>query len=276
MRIFVLKGKTLILAAVAAAIAVALLLVALGIGGKESESEAGRSASARVNAEENYELEVLAGKQRELPIYSVARSDNRIALTIDAAWSDDKTSFILDELDRQGVKATFFLCGVWVDAYPEHVREIVERGHELGNHTQTHPHMNKLSADGIAGELKALDDHVEAITGKRSVLFRAPFGEYNDLVVTSVRALGYEPIQWSVDTQDWKKGRSAQTILDTVFSKLSSGAIILCHNNGYTIEEYLPALITRAKELGYEFVTVGELLLEGDTVIDVNGVQKKV
>ncbi len=275
MRIFVFKGKTLILAAVAVVIVAVLLIVALGTG-KADGNEPGRSASASVDMEENYELEVLAGKQRELPVYSVARSDNKIALTIDAAWGDDKTSFILDELDRQGIKATFFLCGVWVDAYPEHVKEIVERGHELGNHTQTHPHMNKLSADGIAEELKTLDDHVETITGRRSVLFRAPFGEYNDLVVTSARALGYEPIQWSVDTQDWKKGRSAQTILDTVFSKLQSGAIILCHNNGYTIEEYLPVLIARAKELGYEFVTVGELLLTGDTVIDVNGVQKKV
>lgn len=76
------------------------------------------------------------------------------------------------------------------------------------------------------------------------------------------------------DTIDWKPERSAQTILDTVFSKLEAGAIILCHNNGYKIEEYLPALITRAKEMGYEFVTVSELLLDGETMIDVNGVQK--
>jgi len=78
----------------------------------------------------------------------------------------------------------------------------------------------------------------------------------------------------TVDTVDWKEERSTQTILDSVLPKLAPGAIILCHNNGYKIEEYLPTLITQAKEQGYEFVTVSELLLQGNTLIDVNGVQK--
>lgn len=77
-----------------------------------------------------------------------------------------------------------------------------------------------------------------------------------------------------VDTIDWKEERSAQTILDTVIPKLHPGCVILCHNNGYKIKEYLPTLIETAQEQGYEFVTVSELRLEGDTIIDVNGTQK--
>lgn len=83
----------------------------------------------------------------------------------------------------------------------------------------------------------------------------------------------FHPVSTS-DTIDWKEERSAKTILDTVIPKLHPGCIILCHNNGYKIKEYLPTLIKTAQERGYEFVTVSELLLTGDTMIDVNGVQK--
>lgn len=186
------------MAAVVVAVVAVLLILALGTEKKRDENVSNVQANAA--ATEDYELEVLAGKHKELPVYSVARDDKKIALTIDAAWEDDKTPFILEELDRQGIKATFYLCGVWVDAYPEHVKEILSRGHELGNHSQTHPHMNKLTADGIANELTTLDDHIEKITGVRTTTFRAPFGEYNDLVVTTSRALGYEVVQWSIDT----------------------------------------------------------------------------
>jgi peptidoglycan/xylan/chitin deacetylase (PgdA/CDA1 family) len=78
----------------------------------------------------------------------------------------------------------------------------------------------------------------------------------------------------TVDTVDWRPERSAQNILDSVLPNLKSGSIILCHNNGYMIKDYLPTLLKTAIDQGYQFVTVGELLLDGDTIIDVNGVQK--
>ena len=92
-------------------------------------------------------------------------------------------------------------------------------------------------------------------------------------MITAAREAGYEVIQWTRDTVDWKESRSAQTILDSVLQKLQSGDIILCHNNGFKIETYLPALIETAQKDGYTFVTVSELLLEGETSIDNNGIQ---
>ena len=89
-----------------------------------------------------------------------------------------------------------------------------------------------------------------------------------------VNEAGYEVIQWSRDTVDWKQDRSAQTILDGVLKKLKSGDIILCHNNGYKIETYLPVLIETAQQKGFRFVTVSELLLSGETSIDNNGIQQ--
>ncbi|MBR4657736.1 MAG: polysaccharide deacetylase family protein [Clostridia bacterium] len=288
MKVFVITKKTLLIIAGAllAVVLAVVLALALGKGTEEAPaaSAPGKPAEAApvfaetrgglLSSEDEYELAVLAGFKKELPVYSVERSDGRIALTIDAAWDDDKTPFILETLKRYNVKATFFLCGSWVKAYPDMVRTISEAGHSIGNHSMSHPHMTKISEEKMLSEINALDDLLEKITGKRTVLFRAPYGEYNDSVITTVRASGHEPVQWDVDTIDWKPERSSQTILDTVLPKLGDGSIILCHNNGFKIEEYLPTLIETAQANGFEFVTVDELLLKGETIIDVNGRQK--
>ena len=270
MPIIVLTKKNLLIALVCVALLVGGLFLWLRL---REAPKTGETASVMAPVE-NYELNVLPMKSRELPVYGVGRRDNRIALTIDAAWDADKTPFILDTLDKYNVKATFFLCGVWVKQYPDFVKEISKRGHEIGNHSLTHPHMAQMDAIAIQKELKDLDDMLEELTGHRSTLFRPPFGEYSDTVIKAAHEAGYEVIQWSRDTVDWKQDRSAQTILDGVLKKLKSGDIILCHNNGYKIETYLPVLIETAQQKGFRFVTVSELLLSGETSIDNNGIQQ--
>ncbi len=267
MKILVITKRTLITAAVILALIAAAVIVYLSF----SPDAAAAGSLRRV---EEYELEVLAGRKHELPIYSVERSDKKIALTIDAAWEADKTDFILDTLDKYGIHATFFLCGFWADKYPDKVKEIAARGNEIGNHSSTHPHMSQLTAAEIRKELEKFDDTIEKLLGKRTTAFRCPYGEYNDTVITTARELGYEIWQWSIDTVDWKEERSPQTILESVIPKLEPGCVVLCHNNGYGIEQYLPPLIKAAQDQGYEFVTVSELKLDGDTIIDVNGRQK--
>lgn len=258
-------------------IALLLCIALLGIGLfayfalQDGEKAPAAPTMATVDA---YELNAIPVYARLVPVYRVSREDKTLALTIDAAWSADKTGAILDILDRYGVKATFFLCGVWVNAYPDMVKEIAARGHEIGNHSLTHPHMNRIGAEEIRRELSALDDELERLTGKRTTLFRAPFGEYNDTVVSTVRDMGYEVVQWNIDTVDWKEGRSAETILNAVLPKLAPGSIILSHNNGFGIETYLPKLIEAAQKDGYRFVTVSELLPQGSRTVDNNGVCK--
>lgn len=268
MPILVITKKTLLIALGIILLIIAAIVIAIAV------KDAPAALSSNEAVVEEYEMEVLAGKKRELPVYSVQCEEKQLALTIDAAWEDDKTNFILDTLDAYGVKATFFLCGFWVEKYPEMVKEIFERGHEIGNHSNTHPHMTKLSPAQMKKDVEACEKMIEKITGKRCANFRAPYGEYNDAVILAMREAGYEVIQWDIDTVDWRQERSAQTLLDSVIPKLHSGCIILCHNNGYTIEEYLPRLIEAAQAEGYAFVTVNELLLDGNTIIDVNGVQK--
>ncbi len=281
MKIFVVSKRTLLIVlAIIVVLVLAIVLIASAgkpDNGADSPTTTNKHDGALNNSPNNteqYELDVLAGLHKELPVYCVSRDDKTIALTIDAAWQDDKTPFILETLKKYNIKATFFLCGFWAEDYPEQVKQIHDAGHQIGNHSATHPHMNKLSAQQIVDELKKFDDCLEAIIGQRSTIFRAPYGEYNDNVIKTVRNAGYEVIQWDIDTIDWKEERSAQQILDTVLPKLKDGSIILCHNNGYKIETYLPTLLEAALKQGYRFVTIDELLLDGNTVIDVNGMQK--
>ena len=133
--------------------------------------------------------EVVARK-RELPVYSVERSDPVIAISFDAAWGGDKTLKLLDILDEYGVKTTFFVVDTWVQRYPELVKEVAARGHEIGNHSTTHPQMTKLSRDGIRQELSTVAGHIEELTGSRPTLFRPPYGDYNNDVVLTARAMG--------------------------------------------------------------------------------------
>ncbi len=272
MRLIMINKKGLFISIAVIIALIALIVFLLSPNDGESDPASTNMLPGNIEA---YELDASTANKKELPVYSVERDDKKIALTIDAAWDDDKTEFILSELKSRNIRATFYLCGFWAKEHPDKVRSIYSDGHELGNHSLTHPHMNSLNAEQIQNEVKEFDDLLESTIGIRAKTFRAPYGEYNDQVVSTIRNMGYEVVQWSIDTVDWKEERSAQTILDSVIPKLAPGCIILCHNNGFKIEEYLPVLLDTALSQGYEFVTISELLLDGDTIIDVNGVQKQ-
>ena len=218
-------------------------------------------------------VSVVSGK-RELPIYCVNRDDNKISISFDAAWGGDKTLGILDLLDEYNIKTTFFLVDIWTQKYPELVKEIVARGHEIGNHSTSHPQMSKLNETQIAKELNTQADTVLAIAGVRPVLFRPPYGDYNNRVITTARAQGFVPIQWSVDSLDWKN-RGAQEIINRA-TKVKSGDIVLFHNDSQYILDALPAVLKYYAENGYSVVPISEILLTGETTIDIQGRQQPV
>ena len=218
-------------------------------------------------------VSVVSGK-RELPIYCVNRDDNKISISFDAAWGGDKTLGILDLLDEYNIKTTFFLVDIWMQKYPELVKEIVARGHEIGNHSTSHPQMSKLNETQIAKELNTQADNVLAIAGVRPVLFRPPYGDYNNRVITTARAQGFVPIQWSVDSLDWKN-RGAQEIINRA-TKVKSGDIVLFHNDSQYILDALPAVLKYYAENGYSVVPISEILLTGETTIDIQGRQQPV
>lgn len=138
--------------------------------------------------------------ERELPVYCVQTDQKRACLTFDAAWGNEDTQQLIDILGKYQVKATFFVVGEWVDKYPESVKALSDAGHEIMNHSDTHPHYPQLSMDEIAQEAQACDDKIEAITGVRPTLTRPPYGDYDNKTIQALRSVGHTAIQWDVET----------------------------------------------------------------------------
>ena len=113
-------------------------------------------------------------RERDLPIYCVGRDDNVVSLSFDAAWGNEDTQQLIDILAEHDIKATFFVVGEWVDKYPESVKALFDAGHEVMNHSNTHPHFTQLSPSQMAEEVKACADKIESVTGVRPNLFRPP------------------------------------------------------------------------------------------------------
>ena len=212
---------------------------------------------------------------RKIPIYRVNTETKNIALTFDAAWGSDKTLKILDELQKHEVQATFFLVGMWVDKNEDLVKKISDLGHEVETHSNLHPDLTKKSESDIENELSVSKQKIEKITNKTVKFFRPPYGAYNNTVVSQAEKLGLTTIQWDVDTLDWK-GISAQTIISNALKKAKSGSIILCHNNSDNIVSALPGLILGLKSRGYNFVTMQNLVYEGDYTVSSSGEQIKI
>lgn len=209
-----------------------------------------------------------------LPIYSVETNEKRLSLTMNCAWNADDIDTILDTLSKYKVHITFFMVGDWVDKYPETVKKIAAAGHEIGNHSNTHPHVNNLSLEKNEQQIKECADKIEKLTGKRSVLYRGPYGEYNDVVIKAAKGQKHETIQWSLDTLDYK-GLTESEMWNRLKDKLKNGDIILMHNGTTHTADALDRIIYNIQEKGYEIVPVSELIYKEGATIDANGRQQK-
>ena len=213
-----------------------------------------------------------ASTERQLPIYCVQKDYKVLSISFDAAWGNEDTQQLIDILGKYNVKATFFVVGEWVDKYPESVRALHDAGHEIMNHSNDHAPFNSLSTDEIITDLNACNDKIEAVTGVRPTLFRCPYGEYDDHVINATRSIGMEPIQWDVDSLDWKD-LSAADITKRVTSKVQPGSIVLFHNAAKNTPEALPSIIEYLLQEGYTFVPISEIILKGEYTIDHTGRQ---
>ena len=142
--------------------------------------------------------------EKKLPIYCVKTDKPQIALTFDGAWGNEDTATLLEILDRQGIHATFFFTGGWISNFPDDVKTILEKGHEIGNHSENHKQMSTLSKEQCKAEIQQVHNRVKELTGLDMTVFRPPFGDYNDTVIEAANELGYHVIQWDVDTLDIK------------------------------------------------------------------------
>lgn len=211
---------------------------------------------------------------RNLPIYCVDTPDKKIALTFDAAWGNEDTQTILSILAKYEIKVTFFMTGGWVESYPDDVKSILAAGHDLGNHSENHKNMSQISDSEKRQELMKVHERVKELTGYEMFLFRPPYGDYDNAVIRVAEECGYYPIQWDVDSLDWKN-YGVDSIIQTVCNHkhLGNGSIILCHNGAKYTAEALDTLITNLLDAGYEFVPLSDLIIRENYHMNTEGRQ---
>ncbi|MGE6492291.1 LysM peptidoglycan-binding domain-containing protein [Exiguobacterium sp. NPDC077395] len=201
-------------------------------------------------------------------ITSVNTTNKVVALTFDDGADGANTNKILDILAKNNVKATFFLTGSGANNHPQYIKNIAAKGHQLGNHSYTHPDFTKLTATQMKSELDRTEALIKSLTGKTTKpIFRAPFGAVNSTVLNGVGAAGYGyTIQWNIDTIDWK-GLTASQINTKVQTNIKPGSIVLMHTGAGApgTPLALPTMISQLKAKGYQFVTVSQLLAYQNT-----------
>jgi len=140
--------------------------------------------------------------ERLIPIYCVERGDKRLSLTFDVAWENSNTQELIDILDEYDARATFFVTGDWCDRYPDDVRAFADAGHEIQNHSDQHPHVKGMNVNDLISDTKSASLKIQDITGVQPTLYRAPYGEYDNSLMTTVEGMGMKVIQWDVEAVD--------------------------------------------------------------------------
>ncbi len=217
---------------------------------------------------------MVAGGQRDLPIYCVQKPDTEkiISISFDAAWGNEDTGKLIEILNNYNVKTTFFVVGGWVDKFPESVKQLSDAGHEIMNHSNTHPHMTQIPIEKMKEEVQKCDEKIMNITGVKPNLFRAPYGDYNNDVVQTLREMGHYTIQWDVDSLDWKN-LSPNEITERVLKKVKPGSIVLFHNAALHTPEALPKILESLQKDGYSIVPISQLIMKENFKIDSTGMQ---
>ena len=184
-------------------------------------------------------------------------ANKTIALTFDDG-PGPYTEKLLDILDKYDAKATFFLIGSKVSGQASVVRSIQARGHQLGNHSWSHPELPKLSVDQIAGEIDRTNEAIRQATGVKPSILRPPYGAVNGVVLEQLRLRNMSSILWSVDTRDWAD-RNSQIVCSRAVAGARPGAVILMHDIHQTSVNAVPCILSSLKQQGYSFVTIQRL-----------------
>lgn len=196
----------------------------------------------------------------------------QVALTFDDVPDPRYTPKVLDQLKRQGVKATFFVVGHRAKKHPELVRRIQAEGHIIGNHSYSHPQFKRRTVKQFQIEIKKTEQIIEQIVGYRPKLIRPPYGEINEPQLKWAKKNGYHVVNWNVDSLDWK-GLNKEKVKKNILKGIKPGAIILQHAGGGTSStldgtvQAIPEIVQAIKKRGYRFVTLPELLKTNKAIV---------
>ncbi|MBR3289367.1 MAG: polysaccharide deacetylase family protein [Clostridia bacterium] len=213
-----------------------------------------------------------AAAERKIPIYCTDRPNKVVSLTFDAAWGNEDTQTLIDIFEQYGIHVTFFVVGEWADRCSDSVKALHAAGHEVMNHSATHPHMPQLSASEMLDEIRVCNEKIESLTGKKPTLFRAPYGDYDNTLIETLENQQMQCVQWDVDSLDWKD-LSPEAISDRVLSRVRSGSIVLFHNAAKHTPEALPTIIEALQKDGYTFLRASEMVYPLGTAVNHEGRQ---
>jgi peptidoglycan-N-acetylglucosamine deacetylase len=186
---------------------------------------------------------------------------NRVALTFDAGSGSASSPAILDSLKAAGLRCTFFVTGQFAESNPAVMKRIAAEGHEIGNHSYSHPRFTTISAQEVSSQLARTEAAVKASTGlSTKPYFRFPYGLGSDALIRQINGEGYLCVLWTIDTVDWDPATSADAIHSRVMQRLSPGVIVLMHADSPQEAQVLPAIIGDLEAANYEIVTLSEVL----------------
>ena len=252
------KDFWLILAAVAAALALAVgqfasEVITTGSWGL-SFHHAGAAPSGPTSSEKLKQYDAVFVGDPETPV---------LYLTFDAGYENGCTGKILDTLKKHDVKAAFFLVGNYLQKNTDLVRQMVDEGHIVGNHTMHHPDMSAITdKEAFQKELSGLEELFREITGKElPKYYRPPQGIYSEENLKLAKELGYKTVFWSLAYKDWDNNKqpTAEYALGKLLPRSHNGAVILLHSTSQTNAEVLDQLLTQWKAKGYRFETIDQL-----------------
>ncbi len=213
-----------------------------------------------------------ASATKKLPIYAVQTEEKKIAITFDAAWTNQDTDELIKILKKHNATATFFIVGDWAEKFPESVKAFYTAGHTIANHSDTHKAFSKCSREEIKAEIVNCNKKLEAITGEKITLLRAPSGDYTNESIEVAKSLGMYTIQWDCDSLDYTK-LSVEEIVDRVVNGTKNGSIVLFHNGVDNTAEALDISLTELEKKGYSFVSVNDLIYKDNYYLDHTGRQ---
>lgn len=207
----------------------------------------------------------VAARVSDMPVFYVKVKEPKLALTFDISWGTRTLPKVLEILQKEQVKATFFLSGPWANRHQDLVKAIAAAGHEVASHGQDHVNLSQYDQAAVVQNISAAHSILKTISGQEPRFFRPPNGDYDDLVVASGKSLGYDTIIWSVDSLDWKNPGASymeRRVVDLAFP----GSIVLFHASDSSKQVHLAlgSVIQQLRAKGYHLITLGELFAAGE------------
>jgi peptidoglycan/xylan/chitin deacetylase (PgdA/CDA1 family) len=224
------------------------------------ETVAAQGAPAAANDRPQPPPRAAAPAEPQITFNSVHVDGPFVAMTFDDGPHGTLTPKLLDLLAAHHMKVTFFVLGECVAQNPEVLRRAAREGHEIANHSWSHPNLGKMSDDSVRSQLQRTDDEIRSLIGTRPTLMRPPYGSITTRQKRWIHdQFGYRIIMWDVDPLDWKRPGAA-VIRNRILKEARPGSIILSHDIHPQTIDAMPETFNQLEAKGFKFVTVSELL----------------